>query len=360
MLKKFLVALIVAVLMLTSQIAAAEIPIDWSRVKRISSKTEFADYMKSQQRAGESIVPVILTNGLNIPIGEFLTLCPSSVVSQRTVFNDGQTSRVIYTLMDYPSTKVINAYRSGDTIWLNAEEMELYNKAVEIINVAKTRNGIWNQEVYIYEEIARRVTYHTEKNAGSQPHFFTAYGALVKGKANCQGYTDAFYLLGNLMGWNVGKMSGGNHQWNTIEFGGKVYCVDVTWGDSVFASKNKRIKFNSYMYFNAPIEIMEVTHQWDRALQPANLQPSVDGRYAYCLFNRCLRVSSAEAGLNLLAQKIGKENFNWLSVMVPFNEKYSVEHNQENANYVASKAGKNLYLNTWRFGKYLFFTANTL
>lgn len=361
MVRKFFVALLLVLLVISSSIATAEDYYDWSKVPKINNPQEFARYIESQRKARKTEVPVILTNGFNVNNDDFLALCPSSVVSQSTVANDGQTHRVIYTLMDYPSTKVINAYRSGDTIWLNAEEKLLYDKAVEIVNEAKKKNGTFNQEFYIYEEIARRVTYHQENNAGSQPHSVTAYGALVEGAANCQGYSDAFYLLGNMMGWNVGKMGGGGHQWNTIEFGdGKVYCVDVTWGDGTFKRKDGSVKLNSYFYCNAPAEIMAITHQWDRALEPANLQPSVDGRYAYCMSNQCLRVSSAEAGLNLIAQKIGKENFAWCSVMAPYDERYSTEHGQQNYDYVANKAGKHFSnLNTWRFGKYLFFTADT-
>lgn len=362
--RKIFVALMLVLLVMSSSIASAEDYYDWSKVPRIDNPQEFARYIERQRQAGETSIPVILTNGFTLNNGDFLALCPSSVISQRTVAVDepNRIRHVIYTLMDYPSTKVINAYRSGNTIWLNAEEKLLYDKAVEIVNEAKKRNGTFNQEFCIYEEIANRViSYHHEDNAGSQPHFATAYGALVEGSANCQGYTDAFYLLGQMMGWNVGKMGGGGHQWNTIEFGdGKVYCVDVTWGDGAFKRKDGSVKLHSYIYFNAPAEIMAVRHQWDRALEPANLQPSVDGRYAYCMSIQCLRVSNAEAGLNLIAQKIGKENFAWCSVMAPYDERYSVEHAQQNYDYVINKAGKNFNtLHTWRFGKYLFFTADT-
>lgn len=365
MLKRFFVAAIVGLLLVSSQIVAAEDYTDWSKVPKINNPQEFARYIESQRKAGETKIPVILTNGFIVNTGDFLALCPSSVVSQRTVADDGQTRRVLYKLMDYPSTKVINAYRSGNTTWLNAAEMELYDRAVEIVNEAKKQNGTYNQEYYIYHAIQNRVTYHQEEYRGGQPYWVTAYGALVKGEANCQGYSDAFYLLGNMMGWNVGKMGGGGHQWNTIEFGdGKVYCVDVTWGDDALTYKNRARKLRSYFYFNAPAEIMAATHQWDRALEPANLQPSVDWRYSYYETSSHLRhLSSAEAGLKLLAQKIGNEKFEWFSVMVPYDERY--DSFAKASPYFTQELNKTSYRGVYwlrpdKIGKYLFITVDVV
>lgn len=129
----------VAVFFLGAQIASAAPPIDWSKVKRISNPTELGPYVESQKRAGETTIPVIL-NGVNVTGQDFITLCPSSIVSWQEVANDGQNTRMIYTLMDYPGTKVANAYLRGDTTWLNAEEKRLYDEAVKIVNEAKKRN----------------------------------------------------------------------------------------------------------------------------------------------------------------------------------------------------------------------------
>ncbi len=43
------------------------------------------------------------------------------------------------------------------------------------------------QELYIHDEICRRVTYEHDKN--------TALSALVYGKADCDGYADASYRI---------------------------------------------------------------------------------------------------------------------------------------------------------------------
>lgn len=326
--KKIFIAAIIAVSVLSAQIAAAAPPIDWSKVKRISNKTELGQYIESQRRAEETTIPVILANGLTVTGQDFITLCPSSLVSWQTVANDGKNIHMLYTLMDYPGTKVANAYLRGDTTWLKDEEKRLYDAAVKIVNEAKKRNGMINQEIYIYNEIMNRSIYLTG-DMSNQPHFVTAYGVLIEHKANCQGYADAFYMLGRMMGWNVGRMSGtaggGAHAWNWIEINGKKYFVDATWDET--SIKYGDATHKGYVYFNAPVEIMQDTHSWDWSLAPANLQPSVDNFYSYCVLDSHLaRANNAEAGLKFIAQKF-KERDGWASVMVPLDARYFDNNN---------------------------------
>ena len=66
---------------------------------------------------------------------------------------------------------------------------------------------------------------------------------MIDGKANCQGYTDTFYMLGTMAGFKMDRLYGnstnsngskGGHVWNTIDFGDNIaYSVDVTWDDGI-------------------------------------------------------------------------------------------------------------------------------
>ena len=365
MIKKFFVAVLAALFMLSPRISFAEIPIDWNRVQRISSKSDLARYIEASRQRNEDFLPVILTNGLTINVHEFITLCPSSVVSQKVIANDGQNMRVIFQIKDYPGTRVANAYLSGNTDWLSADEKQLYNAAVAIVNEANKRNNDLGKELYIYEQIMHRATYLTG-DMNNQPRFVTAMGVLLDGKANCQGYADAFYMLGRMCGLNVnrisGKAGGGGHAWNTITFkDGRTYFVDTTWDDSNIKFGGFR-NFNSYVYFNAPVEIMQATHSWDWSLAPANLQSSIDDRYGYCCLTNTKRVNNAAAGLKLIAKKIATENQKWFSVMVPYDEKFSNKHIQEVSNYLGSELAKynakvRFYLYVNKYGNYLVFMA---
>lgn len=382
MLRKIFIAAIIAVFVLGAQIASAEI--DWLRVKRISNKFELSHYIESQRKMGQTIIPVVLANGLTISLDEFIALCPASIVSQRLVSNDGQDTNMIYTLTDYPGTRVANAYLSGNTNSLTPAEKQLYNVAVGIVNEALKNDNVINREYHIFEEIMRRTTYLTG-DMSNQPRFVTAIGALVDGKANCQGYTDAFYMLGRMCGLNVGRMSGtaggGGHAWNTITFeDGKTYCVDVTWDDN-----NDSLHLSSYIYFNAPVEIMQVTHSWDPSLAPA-IQGSIDHRYSYGSStietgydpgrkanvskyilggNHSARANNAKSGLSILAREISMDGQSWFTVMTPYDERYSDFDKaapyflKEIANYFPGDV--NVNFNVCALGnKYLFFFADFL
>ncbi len=63
-----------------------------------------------------------------------------------------------------------------------------------------------------------------------------AYGALVEGRAVCQGYSDAVKLVCDY--YNIpavciaGTANGGGHMWNAIQLeDGKWYLMDLTWDD---------------------------------------------------------------------------------------------------------------------------------
>ncbi len=90
-------------------------------------------------------------------------------------------------------------------------------------------------EVYINNYLVEHCSYDTKS---AMCH--TAYGALVNGKAVCDGYAHAFQLLCSKMGiacsiiegtsdFNDGKEEG--HMWNCVKLGDEWYNVDVTWND---------------------------------------------------------------------------------------------------------------------------------
>ena len=64
---------------------------------------------------------------------------------------------------------------------------------------------------------------------------YNIYGALQEGKAVCQGYAYAYYiLLNNVNIENRMVVSNNmNHAWNMLKIDGKWYHVDVTWDDPV-------------------------------------------------------------------------------------------------------------------------------
>ncbi|EWM53381.1 transglutaminase domain-containing protein [Ruminococcus flavefaciens] len=76
----------------------------------------------------------------------------------------------------------------------------------------------------------------------------TAYGCLVEGEANCEGYAKAFRLLASEMGVEsvvvTGKTDKGeNHAWNQVRIGTEWYNIDVTWADTDKAGEIRNAYF---------------------------------------------------------------------------------------------------------------------
>lgn len=59
-----------------------------------------------------------------------------------------------------------------------------------------------------------------------------AYGALIDGKAVCDGYAKAYNLFLMLEGIDCGTESTPDHMWSTATLDGVLYHIDPTWGDT--------------------------------------------------------------------------------------------------------------------------------
>jgi transglutaminase/protease-like cytokinesis protein 3 len=238
MLKRCLLAVIVALIMTSSQIAAA---VDWNNVPRLNNRAELATYIETGRRNGQTEFNFILTyltvndgnelQNLSQELGNRIATAPSSNLAVETFGTGRFTYRVT---KEYAGMRVANAYINGDTSNLTSEEMQLYNIAVGIVNNANGYSSEMDKARYIHDEIRRTVQ---DFQNFTNPD---AVGALVKRRTNCQGYSDAFYMLGRMCNLNVRMIGGsavdnqgqwGNHQWNTITFNdGRTYFVDVTNG----------------------------------------------------------------------------------------------------------------------------------
>jgi transglutaminase-like putative cysteine protease len=93
-----------------------------------------------------------------------------------------------------------------------------------------------------------------------------AYGALVQGKAVCEGYARAFKYLCDKVGIPCELVNGYadvEHMWNVVSINGEWYQLDATWDDP----KNKDGDYISYTYFNITTEEMLKDHTIDDTLE---------------------------------------------------------------------------------------------
>lgn len=92
----------------------------------------------------------------------------------------------------------------------------------------------------------------------SGENIYNIYGALISGKAVCEGYAEAFKYLMDAVGIPcvlvVGQAtnSAGNtesHEWNYVKLNNKWYAIDCTWDDPLITGNGNVTREIRYKYF---------------------------------------------------------------------------------------------------------------
>lgn len=256
---------------------------DWSEAQPISSDEEAAAYLSECVNSRMTQIPVYLTNGYTMSIMDFLYITNLPWCECDVYYSDGGEAQMMFKTLYYPGTNIADAYLSGDTSALTADEMKVYEIAVGIVEEANAQPTTLRKELYLHDKICEDVKYYTETLDKKMPRFCTAIGVFLDGKANCQGYSDAFYMLGTMAGFTVGKQSGqannGGHVWNVIELADNQYAIDVTWDDDTFTLNN--YNFVTYKYFNLGADLLSNTHSWKDSSSFNPITETTDGAYFY-------------------------------------------------------------------------------
>lgn len=137
----------------------------------------------------------------------------------------------------------------------------LLEKAREIVAQADSLPDAYDQELYFHDYICQNTTYLTQEDDG-----YTAYNALVEGRAVCEGYSRALQLLLDMVGvpnylaTGVGVDDNGSregHMWNIVTIDGSNYHVDATWDDL----DAEDIHHYAHTYFNVTDDYIGVNHE---------------------------------------------------------------------------------------------------
>lgn len=170
-----------------------------------------------------------------------------------------------------------------------AEYNALETVANKVVAEANQKANLFEREVYIHDWLVKNVKYDV-----SSPSCYTAYGAIVEGKAGCEGYARAFQYLANKIGIETVLITGsvdGEHMWNMVKLYGEYYFVDVTHDDpapDVTIKDGQEYKINRSC-LNVSTKIIEQTHDIDAKnsrspegfLQNADLQNCTATKYQY-------------------------------------------------------------------------------
>ena len=122
----------------------------------------------------------------------------------------------------YTLTYTVEYYLTED------QETALDRKIAAIRVDLEKQDTVPEKVAAAYAYLCENVIYDTTAD-----NCFTAYGALVEGKAVCQGYALALMRLLEELGIPVdvvlGTSGGVNHMWNIARVNGQWYLLDVTW-----------------------------------------------------------------------------------------------------------------------------------
>lgn len=155
-----------------------------------------------------------------------------------------------------------------------AQAKETLETQVQTALADAPQNGTaYERELYVHDYLIDNCEYDDEavelhKTDQVRSNEQNAYGALVEGRAVCEGYARAFQLLCqrlNVPCWVVqGKVEGfgnqdlANHIWNCVQLDDDWYQVDVTWDDT---EDNEMMDCERYLYLNLTTEEIEKDHQ---------------------------------------------------------------------------------------------------
>jgi len=159
----------------------------------------------------------------------------------------------------------------------------LDTKVNKIISSLKTKSSNeYTLLINLYDSLQRNIRYDKEelqassKEASKSPASHNAYGALVNRLAVCDGFSSAFTLLAQKLGFEcmlvIGRsayssLASVDHAWNIVKIQDRYYHMDITWDT---------LKYNefgeySYDYFALNDEEISNDHNWDKRMTPTCL-----------------------------------------------------------------------------------------
>ncbi len=151
----------------------------------------------------------------------------------------------------------------------------------------------------IHDYIVNNCRYGSDHETNDRPDYYTAYGALIEGKAVCQGYTQAAQMLFDICGIDnftvSGSSEGQSHTWNAIKLEDQYYHIDMTWDDPVMSDGTDALKYD---YYNVDDNTLAKDHSWDKS------------RYAPCTgtkYNYANTIGLMASDMNVYSQPY--ENF---------------------------------------------------
>lgn len=157
----------------------------------------------------------------------------------------------------------------------------LEQTVTEILDQRPAAADAFETELYLHDTLTARCSYDQNTAecptpAERYPNAFTSYGALVEGRAVCEGYSRAMQLLMHRVGMECTLVSGFStegeaHMWNLVMIDSRCYHLDATWNDADDLPR--------HTFFNLTTEDILLSHTIDKENIGINTCTSEEANY---------------------------------------------------------------------------------
>ena len=185
-------------------------------------------------------------DGLAAPrdgMGPLYDLLAQAGISDCEITANRATGAVSIAVRSYcPGREILRAAAAGTEAELPERQREALEAARALAEECKTADPLETAR-RIHDALCERIVYADEEESDEDDG---AVGALLNGRANSAGYSDAFYLVGTLAGLEVRCQRGESrvkgpgvvtygetvpHTWNLLLLDGSWRLVDLSWDD---------------------------------------------------------------------------------------------------------------------------------
>ena len=237
---KTIVCLMLSVLLFAGaafEVSAASTP---------SPKKKFSNYFKSEAELGKYVDKKFLAHKKTIVFYSdrsdlmqwFLPRYPTCKLEEYSVMFAGVRPkfRAKIEAMQAPYFGVYKYTVKPKYKNSKANDKKFYSKVKSVAKKARKQKGVYAKAKYINSYVTGHVRYKRNTKTIS-----TAYTAIMKGTAMCQGYSDTFTIIARCAGLKCETVMGdatpyssyrpAYHAWNVVKKGKKWYNIDVTFND---------------------------------------------------------------------------------------------------------------------------------
>ena len=257
-----------------------DLHIDYASYPDIGDMVELRDHIAAQREQGELEFSFIYSGTEEIDPGvvaQMADVCYVKMTQEGNICHLEMTA--------FPGERIVDAYFSGKTDSLTQDERKALEIAAEMVEDAQNQaENDWELELLLHDMLAERISYSDAdiyyEKPEDQPRHLSVIGALLDGQANCQGYTDAFYTLASIAGFEVGRLSVETatdpHMVNLICLNDAWYVVDLTYDDS----NDNAV---SYQLLNAGLDMIGKEYFWSDAIESNSIVDKSDENCYYIL-----------------------------------------------------------------------------